>query len=104
MEKTSFAFPSGSSGRKTPMASTSIWYRQLDTRGWGSSRRYSFNRPGSKVGKGVRQTKSIKGTIGISPVTTFMSGTFADDRSTISGASSKAIRSILFLESAPHSL
>ena len=45
IEKTSLAFPSGSSGRKTPMASTSIWYKQLENTGSGSSRRYSFNKP-----------------------------------------------------------
>ena len=54
IEKTSLAFPSGSSGRKTPMASTSIWYKQLENTGSGSSRRYSFNKPA------IRHTKRYK--------------------------------------------
>ena len=45
MEKTSLALPSGSSGRKTPRASSSIWYKQLENTGSGSSRRYSFSKP-----------------------------------------------------------
>jgi len=39
MEKRSRAFPSGSSGRQTPRASTNIWYRHLVNKGSGSSRR-----------------------------------------------------------------
>jgi hypothetical protein len=51
MEKTSLAFPSGSLGRKTPTASTSIWYRQDENTGSGSSRRYSFSRPEKRCQK-----------------------------------------------------
>jgi hypothetical protein len=51
MEKTSLAFPSGSLGRKTPTASTSIWYRQDENTGSGSSRRYSFSRPEDRCQK-----------------------------------------------------
>ena len=45
IENTSFALPSGSSGKNTPIASTSIWYKQLENTGSGSSLKYSLSRP-----------------------------------------------------------
>ena len=59
MEKTSFALPSGSFGRKTPTASTSIWYKQLEKTGSGSSRRYSFSKPAAKRLSGSCNKSSI---------------------------------------------
>lgn len=39
MEKSSLAFPSGSSGRQTLSASTNMWYKDFVSKGSGSSRR-----------------------------------------------------------------
>ena len=37
------------------MASTSIWYKQLENTGSGSSRRYSFNKPAIRHKKGIKK-------------------------------------------------